>query len=396
MSGTPMDRRHFLGSVGLGVGAGGLTWLGAGTALGRVRDPERPVARRAFIGGFTEGESGPPDSPGIGLAAVRDTGELELDGYYRGIENPTYLALAPRGKVLYAVSQTAEGSVHALSVDRRGRLAPLNRQPTDGRTPVHLAVDPSGRYLVTVNYDSGGVVVHPIHGDGRLGPIVEHVRHTGSGPHPKEQLSAHPHMAAFAPSGELLVPDKGDDHVHVYRLDAATGKLSLRSRTYLGRGVGPRHLAFHPSGRICYVSNELGHTLAICRFDASSARLSVLRYVSVVPPGIDPRNAPSGVRVSPDGRLVYAADRGLDTVSVYRVAGDGGLLRVAESQPVTPKAPGTRWPRDIVLDPSGDYLYAANEKGQSVVAFRLAAGSRRLEPVGAPLRVAGPSCVVLR
>ncbi|SEF85803.1 6-phosphogluconolactonase, cycloisomerase 2 family [Thermomonospora echinospora] len=397
MGRTPIDRRHFLGTTGLALGAGGLTWAVAGTALGRVGRPGGPVARRAYIGGFTEGEFGLPDLPGIGLATVDGrTGALSLDGYFRGIDNPTYLALSPRRDVLYAVGQTARGTVHALSIDRRGRLSPINQRPTEGSTPVHLAIDPTGRYLVTVNYDSGGVAVHPLRGDGGLGPLADLAEQTGSGPHPVEQRGPHPHMVAFGTSGDVLVPDKGDDHVYVYGLDPATGRLTLRARSFIGRGVGPRHLAFHPSGRIVYVVNELGHTVAICGYDPRTARLAVLGWASVVPPGVDPRNAPSGVRISPDGRLLFAADRGLDTVTVYRVRDAGRTLRVVESQPVTAKAPGSRWPRDIVLDRSGEFLYAASEKGQSVTALRVAPGTGRLDPVGAPLRIASPSCVVLR
>jgi 6-phosphogluconolactonase len=392
-----LDRRHFLRTTGLAVGVGGIVSLGTGAALaGLAGSPRRPVARRVFIGGFTEGEFGMPDLPGIGLAAVGDDGGLHLEGYHRGVDNPTYLTLSRDRRILYAVSQTANGAVHALAVDRRGRLSPLNHQPTDGKTPVHLAVDPTGRFLLTANYDSGSVVVHPIGPDGRLGPIAHAVRHTGSGPHPVEQRAAHPHMIAFDGAGNVLVPDKGDDHVYVYGFDAATGRLRSRGRVHIGRGAGPRHLAFHPSGRFVYVVNELGHTVTVCGYDPGGGALRVLRSVSVVPPQVDPRNAPSGVLISPDGRHVFAADRGIDTVAVFEVTGGGGELRVVESQPVTAKAPGTRWPRDIALDRSGEYLYAANQKGRSVVTFRVDRSSGLLRPVGAPLRIASPSCVLLR
>lgn len=397
MSGPPIDRRGLLGAAGLAFGVGALTWAGAGAALGAAGRPRGPAARHAFIGGFTEGELGMPNIPGIGLATVHEhSGALTLDGWFHGVDNPSYLALSPRRDVLYAVGQTAYGSVHALSIDGRGRLHPVNQQPTEGAAPVHLAVDPTGRYLVTVNYDSAGVVVHPIRPDGGLGGVVDLVTHTGHGPDPVEQRAPHPHMVAFGTSGDVLVPDKGDDHVYIYWLGPATGKLSLRGRCYIGRGAGPRHLVFHPSGRIVYVANELGHTVTICAYDPGAARLEVVGHVSVVPPSVNPQNAPSGIRISPDGTLVFVADRGMDTISVFRVRSAGRGLRAVRSQPVTPKAPGTRWPRDITLDRSGRFLYAANEKGRSVVTFRIGGAAGLLEPVGAPLNVDSPSCVVLR
>ncbi|GAA3651316.1 lactonase family protein [Streptomyces chitinivorans] len=389
-------RRRVLTLAAAGAAAAG--WAGTSAVFG---GPPRPHARHAYIGGFTTGEYGLPGLSGIGIAAVDPGGRLELAGWRTGIENPSFLTLSPDRRVLYAVSQLpggATGSVHAFRVSGDGDLSPLGRpRSSRGAAPVHLAVHPQGRFLVTANYDSGHVAVLPLGAGGEILDAVEVVRHRGRGPHPVEQRGPHPHMAVFVPGGRrLLVPDKGDDHIHVYDFNTRTGRLRRAGRFPVGARTGPRHLVFHPSGRFAYVTNELGHTVTVLAYDAGTGRLTPVSHASVAPAGFDPRNAPSAVHLTSDGKLLVTADRGLDTVELFRVRDAGRTLTLLESQPVTPKAPGTRWPRDVALDASDRYVYTANQAGQSVSAFRMDPEHGRLHPVAPPLRVASPSCVLLR
>nr|WP_176710020.1 lactonase family protein [Streptomyces sp. Wb2n-11] len=326
--------------MGAAGGLAALGWTGASAAAGS--DP-RPRARRAYIGGFTIGEYGLPGLPGIGIAAVGADGRLELTGWRRGIENPSFLTLSPDRRVLYAVSQLpggAAGAIHAYRIDA-GRLVPLGRpRSSRGAAPVHLAVHPAGRFLLTANYDSGHLAVLPLGAGGELGEAVHVVRHRGSGPHPVEQRGPHPHMIAFDPAGSrVLVPDKGDDHIHVYDFDARTGRLTLAHRTLVGRRTGPRHLVFHPSGRLAYVTNELGHSVTVLTYEQDTGRLRPVSHASVAPLGLDPRNAPSALHLTRDAGLLVTTDRGLDTVEAFRVGGAGRTLTLLESQPVTAKAP---------------------------------------------------------
>ncbi|MFF1683808.1 MULTISPECIES: lactonase family protein [unclassified Streptomyces] len=397
MNATPPrpTRRTLLAASAAGAVAA-LAWTGATAAAG---DAPRPRARRAYIGGFTLGEYGLPGLPGIGIARVGAAGRLELTGWQRDIVNPSYLTLSPDRRHLYAVSQRPEGatgSLHAYRVDG-DQLRPLGRpRSSHGAAPVHLAVHPAGRFLLTVNYDSGHLAVLPVRPDGSLGEAVQVLRHHGHGPHPQEQRGPHPHMIAFAPEGRrVLVPDKGNDHIYVYDFDAGTGRLRLATRTHVGQGIGPRHLVFHPGGKLAYVTNELGHSVTVHAYDAATARLTPVSHASVAPPGIDPRNAPSAVHLTHDGGTLVTADRGLDTVESFRVENAGRTLTLLASQPVTAKAPGTRWPRDVALDASDRFVYTANQAGQSVSAFRLDPGTGRLAPAAPPLQVASPSCVLL-
>ncbi|MFE2285198.1 lactonase family protein [Streptomyces sp. NPDC059443] len=393
---TTYGRRRVLALAGAAV-LSGLGWTGTTAAVG---SPPRPDARRAYIGGFTIGEYGLPGLRGIGIASVGADGRLEIEGWQGGIENPSFLALSPDRGRLYAVSQRpggADGAIHAYRIDG-DRLLPLGSpRSSGGAAPVHLAVHPGGRFLLTVNYDSGHVAVLPVASDGTLGEAVQVVRHEGRGPHAVEQLGPHPHMIAFDPAGRrVLVPDKGDDHIHVYDFDADTGTLRPIDKLRLGNGIGPRHLVFHPRGDLAYVSNELGHTVSVLAYDAGTGRLTPVSHASVAPPGIDPRNAPSAVHLTRDGGMLITADRGLDTVESFRVGNSGRTLTLAESQPVSAKAPGTCWPRDVALDASDRFVYTANQAGQSVSAFRLDPSTGRLTPAAPPLPVASPSCVLLR
>ncbi|GGX06415.1 lactonase family protein [Streptomyces chryseus] len=389
------DRRRVL-SLGAAGALAAVGWTGGSATTG---GGPRPRARRAYIGGFTLGEYGLPGLPGIGIAAVRRDGRLELTGWREGIENPSFLTLSPDRRVLYAVSQLPGGATGALHAFRIAgdRLVPLGRpRSSHGAAPVHLAVHPAGRFLLTANYDSGHLAVLALDAAGALGEAVDVVAHRGRGPHPVEQRGPHPHMIAFDPAGRrVLVPDKGDDHIHVYDFDTRTGRLTLAHRTPIGRRTGPRHLVFHPSGRIAYVTNELGHSVTVLTYDPDDGTLRPVSHASVAPPGLDPRNAPSALHLTRDGGLLVTTDRGLDTVETFRVGGGGRTLTLLESQPVTAKAPGTRWPRDIALDRSDRFVYAANQAGQSVTAFRLDPSDGRLRPIGPPLRVASPSCVLL-
>ncbi|WP_338700514.1 lactonase family protein [Streptomyces sp. Q6] len=362
--------------------------------------PPRPAARLAYLGGFTKGEYGLPGLPGIGIARVDTTGALRLARWQRGIENPSYLTLSPDRDRLYAVSQRpggATGALHAYRVDGE-HLRPLGTpRSSHGAAPVHLAVAPDGRFLLSVNYDSGHLAVLPIAPDGSLGEAVQVLRHHGRGPHPEEQRGPHPHMVAFDPAGRrVLVPDKGTDRIHVYDFDARTGRLTEAFRAAPPPGTGPRHLVFHPGGRLAYVTNELGHTVTTWTYDQDTGRLAAVAHASVAPAGLDPRNAPSAVHLTRDGAFLVTADRGLDTVESFRTADRGRRLHLVQSQPVTAKAPGTRWPRDVALDASDRYVYTANQAGQSVSSFRLDPATGRLAPAAAPFPVPSPSCVLLR
>jgi 6-phosphogluconolactonase len=333
------------------------------------------------------------ETPERGITVVSlESGAAEV---YTDIPNPFHLLLGPGGRVLYVASNVAQGRVHALSVED-GVLRPIGDQPA-GDGPVQLGMHPDGGHLVVVNHDSGDLVTYPIGPDGALGSAVQRCEHATPVPregiNPHAQGSPHPHMAVFdGPGTGLLVPDKGTDHVHVYRFDPATGQAVPRSQVFVGAGFGPRALVAHPSWRYVYVLGEIRSELLVCGYDPATQALWTLDAVPTVPAEGVEGNAPSGLAISPDGRFVYAANRGHDTIAVFAVRADGAVLeRIGE---VRVGEPVTTLPWELRFDPAGELLFVANQLSGTVLSFRVVEDGS-LDPAGAELKIPGAASVAI-
>ncbi|MEW2418177.1 lactonase family protein [Streptomyces sp. NPDC046866] len=342
---------------------------------------------RAYIGSFTSG-----GGRGITTAAVDPaSGALTpLDGVADGLPNPAWLALAPGGGVLYALSETDEGAVAAYRPTPEG-LTPLGRPvPSGGRGPTHLSV--AGGRLLAAHYGSGTVSSLPLGADGTPGGPPSVLAHRGAGPDRDRQQGPHAHQVLPDPSGRwVLSVDLGTDSVRVCSLAPGSGELRLHAETALRAGSGPRHLAFHPAGGVVYVLHELEPQLTVCRWDAAEGRLVPVGEVSVLPADApsDPRPYPSVPVVSPDGRFLRAAVRGADLVVTLSLA-DGA----EKPQPVDSVQCGGSWPRDLVTDPSGRRLYVCNEWSGDVTWFEADPVTGRLQRAGR-LEVPAAACLVL-
>jgi 6-phosphogluconolactonase len=292
------------------------------------------------------------------------------------LDNPSYLALSPDQRFLYSVHGDGDYAT-AFALDGATGLATvLNRGATGGNNGVRQAVDPTARVLVVANYASGSVAVLTIAPDGSLADQHQLVALPGEpGPHPTEQTSSHPHDVVFDPSGRfVLVPDKGLDRVFVFRFDQANDRLAAEPGFVRTRpGAGPRHLAFHPRLAIVWVLNELDSTIASYRWDAERGTLAPLAVMTTLPPDFTGASTTAEIAVAPDGRHVYASNRGHDSVAIFAAdASDGRLISIGW------QLTQGRGPRFIGLDPTGRFLHAANEQSDTVVTFRVDAGSGRL------------------
>lgn len=334
-----------------------------------------------FVGCYTE------DSGGAGEGVVtfrRDpaTGALERVGAVARTPSPSFLAAHPRRPVLYAVNELDAGSVSSWAVAADGRLSPLATRSTGGQHPCHLAVTADGRQLLAANYGSGSVAVFPLDDTGVPGERVDLLGLHGSGPDPDRQGGPHAHMVAPDPFGaDVLVVDLGADRVGQCRLDAA-GRLSPRAETAVAPGTGPRHLARHPDGALLLVG-ELNASLTWLRPDRGDGRLRA-EGAAETSGGPGPVY-PSEVVIGADGRFVYVANRGPDTVATFAWRADTAVL-VAE----TPC--GGRWPRHVAL--LGDHLYVANERSHSVTALKVDRDSGVPSPAGTPIPTPSPTCVL--
>jgi len=276
-------------------------------------------------------------------------------------ESPSYLAWHPDGRHVYAAGEVSDGQVWALAVARGGHgLSVLGSASTGGAHPCHLAVDPSGRVLLTANYSSGSVAVHRLAPDGRIGPLSQLVQHEGSGPHPDRQQGPHAHMVYVAGDTLVLAVDLGAGRIAAYRLDPAAGGLTSLASSALPAGFGPRHLVTLPGDRAA-VAGELTGEIALVRLDRATGGLTVLDVREGSDVTEEPA-APSGIARTADGQFVLMANRGPDTVACFRV--DTGRLRRVDEIPC-----GGAHPRDLTV--IGDRVYVANQESDSITVLRV-------------------------
>lgn len=364
-------------------------------AAPRVPAPVAGDALRVFIGTYTGGES-------------RGIYRFEIDAATGGLvsgptlagasENPSFLALHPSGKVLYAVNEVADfrgattGAVSAFAVDPiTGSLALLNQQPSEGADPCHGTVDAAGRHLLVANYASGTVAVLPLAADGRIGPAGSVRRYAGSGPDALRQEGPHAHQVLLdATQRYALCADLGSDRIRVERYAGAAGILvpSEPDGVALDPGSGPRHLAWHPTAPVLYAINELRSTVTALRWDAAGGVLTPFQTITTLPEGFAGENTAAEIAVSPDGRFVYASNRGDDSLAAFATDPSGALT------PVARVPAGGRTPRSFAIDPAGRWLLAANQASGTVVVFRLDPGTGLPQAVGTPIEVPEPASVL--
>ncbi|MCM0676360.1 lactonase family protein [Micromonospora phytophila] len=335
------------------------------------------------IGGYTAHSGG----RGTGIVAARrdpDTGELTPLGTVAVTPSPSFLARHPRLPVLYAVNELPDGEISAFQVAPDGDLTPLGTRPTGGAEPCHLAVAPDGGHLFVANYGGGSVAVFPLDARGVPGDRSDLVEHEGRGPDPERQERAHAHMVNPAPGrGPLLAVDLGTDSVYRYDLDAASGRLVPRApRVRTAAGTGPRHLARHPDGRRCFLAGELDGSVGAYELTADGALHQRGRVEASERPG---HVQPSEIAVAPDGRFLYVANRGVGTIAVFAVTGELPEL-VAEVDT------GGEWPRHFAL--TGEHLYVADERADMVRILRVDRATGVPAPIGEPVPVPSPTCVL--
>ena len=354
----------------------------------------------AYVGAFTAPER-KGHGGGINVYRVDTTSGAWAHEQLLEIVNPSFLTLDRPQRFLYSVHADLE-EVSAYAIDKQnGRITALNRQSCGGKNPVHLSIDPTGRWIVTANYSAGTVGVVPIEKDGTLGPRSDLVNLPGEpGPDRKQQASSHPHNAVFDPSGRFIaVPDKGIDRVFVFRLDAASGKLMPNDPPFVATraGDGPRHIVFHPQMPLAYVINELSSSVTTYRFDAQRGSLQPIQILPSIPANYTGNNTGAEIAVAPSGRVVYVSNRGHDSIAIFAVDRRAGTLTPVDWAPTHAKSP-----RFFCLDPSAKILYAANaDEGYSdqqntdtIVPFRLNQANGMLTPTGQVIKTNSPCTIV--
>ena len=387
-----LTRRRFLTAAGTGM-------LGA-TLAGRVdgRAPE-PVAARellVYVGTFTTGKS-------VGIYLYRldlSDGSLKHVGTTEGIVNPSYLTIDRARRRLYAVNRVEEfegaqgGAVCGFEIDKKsGALRLLNRRRSMGLGPCYITLADSGRFVLVANYMGGTVAVLPVLNDGSLGEATQVEQFKGSGPNRERQEASHAHCILLDRTNEnAYACDLGTDRVMLYRFDRHTGRLTPNAQPWvsLKPGAGPRHLTFHPNGRVAYVINELDATVTAFTRDVRQGTLKVLETVATLPADFKEPNTAADIHVAPGGKFLYCSNRGHDSLVAFRIDPGTGRLTLIGHTPTEGKTP-----RNFVIDPTGTFLLAANQNSDTVVTFRIDPQTGALRPTGHKAEIPTPVCLKL-
>ena len=365
-------------------------WIMSLSAIGSVRAGEFD----AYIGTYTGGES-----EGIyHFVWNSDSGTAGDVRLALKADNPSFLALRPDGKNLYAVLETGEwngvsnsGGMLAASRGEDGSLKLLNSSPTYGAAPCHLEVDPTGKYVFYANYTGGSIGCFSIESSGKLGELSGFVQYNGSSINRRRQEASHAHSIHLSPDGRfVLSADLGMDCLHVHQFDATNGILNPHGtgQANVRPGGGPRHFAFHSNGKTVFVLNELTSRVTTMKFNPRNARLQVVDEDSTLPEDSSVSNSTAEIVVHPNGTFVYASNRGHDSIAAFRFdEGSNSLSRLSVHKT------GGKTPRNFAIDPSGRWLLAASQNSGFITIFSLDSDSGKLEDTGRRIAVPTPVCV---
>lgn len=390
------------------------------SAVTRAEAAGEPAPLLAYVGTFssplrdalpTQVDLPPGNGRGIHLFQVdRGTGALKPSGVYELGTSPSCLAVNAAGTRLYSTNETdrvgagKEGTVSAFSINRAdGQLTRLNSVRSGGAGPTYVSLHPSGKFALVANYHGGSVAVLPILPDGRLGDATA-VKEDAGQVGPRKATNAppgsyafsghdrtHAHMIQADAAGRFVLHvDLGLDRIFVWQFDGRTGGLTPNDppSVALPPGDGPRHFAFHPNRRWCYSLQEEGSTIVLFDYDATQGRLTARQTLSSLPPGFVGSNFCSEILVSSDGRFVYAGNRLHDSIGIFAIGADGALTFLGEEWT------HGNYPRSFNFDPTGQFLYSCNQRGDNIAVFRVDRGTGQLAFTGHYAPVGNPSCIV--
>lgn len=384
-----LARREFFKIAGLGTLGLALPQL----AFDQVSGAQRSGELFVYVGTYTSGKS-----EGIYLYRLDlSSGELKHVATTKGVKDPSFLALAPSRRYLYAVNEVEEfagkksGAVSAFAVNQRtGELRFLNQQPSLGGAPCYVVVDQTGRFVLVANYAGGNFAVLPVRSDGSLGEASDVKQDLGSSINAERQEGPHAHCIVLDPANRFAYGcDLGTDKIMIFRFDPRRGKLipnttpSVQARP----GAGPRHLTFHPGGKYAYAINELHLTVTAFAHDRIRGNLKELQTVPTLPRDFTSADSGADIHVSPNGRFLYCSNRGHDSIAAFKIDPRNGQLTL-----IAHESTGGKTPRNFAIDPTGKFLLAANQNSDNIVTFRLDPKTGRLGATG-HVEVPSPVCL---
>jgi 6-phosphogluconolactonase len=318
------------------------------------------------------------------------SGHLSTPELVAETKNPSFLALSPDGRYLYAALEAGGGAVGAWAIGADGKLTALNQQSSGGDGACHVWVDATGKNVLVANYGGGSIASFPVRADGSLGERSAFMQHTGSGPNARRQEKPHAHSVYTDPTNTFVYAcDLGTDEVKIYRFDAAAGTLTPNDppSAKVPPGGGPRHLAFHPGGFV-FVNNEMEMSVTAFKRDSASGALTEIHTVPTLPEGTSKDGLSTAeIFTHPSGKWLYVSNRGHDTIVVYSIGADGKLTLV-EHVP-TPKEP-----RGFALSPDGQWLVVGGQKNNTVAVLKVDATTGKLKATDQTVEVGAPVSVL--
>jgi 6-phosphogluconolactonase len=347
-----------------------------------------------------EGNMG-EEKPGISVFDLDSaSGSLTLVQLVTGLRNPTYLACHPTLPLLYAAEretttwgpvETIAGSIATLAIASDGTLEPRDRIPLGGGA-TYISMHPSGRYLFAAMPAPRSVAVLPVDEAGRVGPPTDVAQHHGQGVNTITSGYAFPHSVRPDISGaRVLSCDMGLDRILVYDLDSGSGRLrpSAHPFTQLSSGAGPRHLWVHPSNRFVYTVNEIDSTVSAFAYDAETSAMRIIETVRTRPDDFVGHNSGAQIVVHPSGQFLYSSNRGHNSIAMFSVEPDSGRQRLTGLESTQGDTP-----RNFNIDPSGTFLVVANVGSNNLVTFHIDTSSGKLHPTGHSASTPMPVCVM--
>lgn len=387
---SSMDRRSFVRTLAQGIA------LAPIAAKGWRAEAADSGGQILFVGTQTKASS-------KGIYAYRwdaGSGSLTAMGLAAWADNPTFITFSPDRKYLYAANEidtfggTKSGGVSAFALaDTPGKLTFLNAVPAAGFGTCHVSTDKTGKSVFCANYSSGSATSFRVEASGALSQPVSHFQYEGHGPDKGRQEAPHAHRVTLSPDNRfLLVNDLGLDCIHIYKLDAATAQLtpSLPAQWKSDPGAGPRVLVFHPNGRFAYCIEEMACAVAVLAWDAKKGSLTTVQKVSIRTENFNgPTTTGCEIVLTRDGAFAYAADRGDDTITSFRVDASTGKLTFLGRTPC-----GGKIPRHIALDPTEKWLLVANQESSDIAVIQRDASAGTLASTATNVSISIPQCLL--
>jgi 6-phosphogluconolactonase len=325
------------------------------------------------------------------------TGELSPVSIAKNVSNPSYLVVSPDEKYVYAVNENHNkeqtgGSVTSFSFDKKtGILSQLNKQASAGNDPCYVSENKSGKFILVGNYSSGTASVLPVKKDGSLAPAVSVIKHEGAGVNSERQEGPHVHSTVLSPDNKyVFISDLGIDKIMIYAFDNKKGQLTPAPTPYVEvePGAGPRHFEFHPNNKFAYLMEEMSGGISVFAYKGKG-QLDLLQNISALPPDYIGTVGSADIHVSPDGKFLYASNRGQsNTIAIFSINQQSGELTLVGHQSTLGKTP-----RNFNFDPGGNFLLVANQDSDNIVIFKRNKTTGLLTDTGKKIDIGNPVCI---